>query len=47
LPAIYLFQIIQGTQKLHSQKIDDQMKKWADELNRAFSKDEVQMAKNT
>jgi hypothetical protein len=23
------------------------MKKWANELNRAFSKEEVQMAKNT
>jgi hypothetical protein len=31
--------------KLNSQKINDPMKKWANELNRAFSKEEVQMAK--
>jgi hypothetical protein len=33
--------------KLNSQKINDPMKKWADELNRAFSKEEVQMVKKT
>jgi hypothetical protein len=27
----------------NSQKINDPMKKWANELNRAFSKEEVQM----
>jgi hypothetical protein len=32
------------TQK--SSKINDPMKKWAKELNRSFSKKEVQMAKN-
>jgi hypothetical protein len=32
--------------KLHYQKINDPMKKWANELNRAFSKEEVQMAIN-
>jgi hypothetical protein len=31
--------------KLNSHRIDDPMKKWANELNRAFSKEEVQMAK--
>jgi hypothetical protein len=30
--------------KLNSQKINDPMKKWANELNRDFSKEEVQMA---
>jgi hypothetical protein len=29
----------------HSQNINDPMKKWAKELNRAFSKEEVQMSK--
>jgi hypothetical protein len=31
--------------KLNSQKFNDPMKKWAKELNRAFSKEEVQIAK--
>jgi hypothetical protein len=30
--------------KLNSQKVNDPMKKWATELNRAFSKEELQMA---
>jgi hypothetical protein len=30
--------------KLHFQKINDTVKKWANELNSAFSKEEVQMA---
>jgi hypothetical protein len=30
---------------IHSQRINDPMKKWTNELNRAFSKEEVQMAK--
>jgi hypothetical protein len=30
--------------KLNSPKINDPVKKWANELNRAFSKEEVQMA---
>jgi hypothetical protein len=36
--------ICRKLQKLNPQNINDPMKKWADELNRAFSK-EVQMAK--
>jgi hypothetical protein len=41
-------QNVHGAQKLSSPKINDSMKKWANELNRAFSrifKEEVQMAK--
>jgi hypothetical protein len=37
--------IYRELKKLNSQKINDPMKKWANELNRAFSKEEVQMAK--
>jgi hypothetical protein len=33
--------------KLHSPKFNDPMKKWANELNRSFSRKEVQMAKKT
>jgi hypothetical protein len=33
-------------QKLNSQGINGLMKKWAKEVNRAFTKEEVQMAKN-
>jgi hypothetical protein len=33
--------------KLKSPKINEPIKKWATELNRIFSREEVQMAKNT
>jgi hypothetical protein len=38
--------IYRKLKKLNSAKINDPMKKWSSELNRAFSKEEVQMAKN-
>jgi hypothetical protein len=31
--------------KINSPKINEQMKKWATELNRTFSKEEIQMLK--
>jgi hypothetical protein len=39
--------IYRKLKKLNSQKINYPMKKWANELNRAFSKKEVQIAKKT
>jgi hypothetical protein len=40
------YQIMHGLKKtLNSSKINDSMKKWLSELNRSFSKNEVQMAK--
>jgi hypothetical protein len=35
-----------SSKKLNSPKISEPIKKWATELNRNFSKHEIQMAKN-
>jgi hypothetical protein len=43
----HIIRIYRELKKLNSQKINDPMKKWTNELNRAFSKEEVQMAKST
>jgi hypothetical protein len=37
--------ICRELKKLNFQKSDDPMKKWTNELNRAFSKEDVQMTK--
>jgi hypothetical protein len=37
----------QELKKLNSQKFNDPLKKWTNKLNRAFSKEEIQMVKNT
>jgi hypothetical protein len=47
LLAIYpgITRICQELKKLNSPKVNGPIMKWATELNRTFSKDEVQMAK--
>jgi hypothetical protein len=40
-------QNIQGPLKLNFQNINEPMKKWANEFNRAFSREKVKMTKNT
>jgi hypothetical protein len=38
--------IYRGLKKLNSPQINEPIKKWAPELNRTFSKEEIQMSKN-
>jgi hypothetical protein len=39
--------IYRDLKKLHSPKLKESIKKWVTELNRTFSKEEIQMAKKT
>jgi hypothetical protein len=40
-----IIRIYRGIRKLNSPKINESIKKWATELNRTISKEEIQMAK--
>jgi hypothetical protein len=42
---LIITRIYRELKKLNSQRINDPMKKWANELNRAFSKEEMQIAR--
>jgi hypothetical protein len=42
-----IIRIYRELKKLNSLKINEPIKKWAIELNRTFSKEEIQMSKNT
>jgi hypothetical protein len=42
-----IIKIYRDPKKLNSPKINEPIKRWATELIRTFSKEEVQMAKNT
>ena len=41
----FRIKVLQGYKQLNSRKINDPIKKWAKELNRCFSKEDIQMAK--
>jgi hypothetical protein len=42
-----IIRIYRELKKLNSPKINEPIKKWATELNRTFSKEEIQIAKKT